>query len=360
MKNLRSGKIETLYTLLSPLSHIGNSVGPDSYLSTQTVIGSDGEPVETFVYSGNAIRGMLRDAGARYMIDSLGDPDVTIQIPLDVFYLLFSGGSIGGESKIDIDQARRIRRTVPHLSVFGGGVGNQILPGKINVGEGLPVCREFSHILPSELANALRPWRQMTTEQSFTRTDDAKNELLTSYIQDGASGQALCLTTHDAFAELDEPSDLGDPAPLKRRTQAEKQSKKDKPPKDRPQQMRYTVELLATGARIWEVIDYYDMTEIELGALVAAIDAWGKRPVLGGQARVGMGKVRAEMRLYEGGKEPEPFITVDPRRVHLHAAAAGPKKAYDSFLEEYKEYLEINAGNIMKGISATTVTREGA
>lgn len=301
MKGLRSGRIETVYTLLSPLSHIGSSIGPDSYLSTMTVIGPDGEPTEAFVYSGNAIRGMLRDAGARYMMDHLGDAGTIIQIPLEVFYLLFSGGSIGGESKVDIDQARRIRDMVPHLSVFGGGVGNQILPGKIHVGEGLPVCEEFRHILPSDLiSGVMRSWRIMTTERSFTRTDDAKNELLTPYIRDaGIPGLAVSEPRQSSLAQFEKPE--------------------DKPKKDRPQQMRYTIELLTTGTRLWSVIDYFDMTEVELGALVAAIDLWGKRPVLGGQARVGMGRVKAEMALHEHGKTPEAFITIDSRETFVAA-----------------------------------------
>jgi CRISPR type IV-associated protein Csf2 len=334
MKNLRSGKIETLYTLLSPLSHIGSSIGPDSYLNTMSVISADGEPTDVFVYSGNAIRGALRDAGARYMMDRLGDPEVTLQLPLEVFYLLFSGGSIGGESKIDIDQARRIREAVPHLSVLGGGVGNQILPGKVNVGEALPVCREFSHILPTNLAGAEYSWRAMTTERSFTRTDDAKNELLTPYIRD-AGIPGLAPREQAGLEVSDEPP------------KNEKENKHDK-----PQQMRYTIELLSAGTRLWSIIDYFDMTDIELGALVAAIDEWAKRPVLGGQARIGMGRVKAEMSTYDGPKPEEPFITIDPRGTHLHEAAAEPKSKYDEFLATYRRYLQLQSGEIIRGLNA--------
>lgn len=335
MKGLRSGRIETVYTLLSPLSHIGSSIGPDSYLNTMTVIGPDGAPVEAFIYSGNAIRGMLRDAGARYMMDHLGDADTTVQIPLEVFYLLFSGGSIGGESKVDIDQARRIRGAVPHLSVFGGGVGNMILPGKINVGEALPVSREFAHILPADLVSEdLLSWRVMTTERSFTRTDDAKNELLTPYLQDtGTPGLAVAQPQQTSLAEFEEPE-------------------KNQEKKDRPQQMRYTLELLAAGTRLWSIIDYFDMTDVELGALVAAINEWGKRPVLGGQARVGMGRVKAEMTIYDGPKPGEPFITIDSRTVHCHEPAAEAKSKYDEFLAAYKRHLELQSGEIIHRLSA--------
>ncbi len=329
MQNKR-GRIEIVFTLLSPLSHIGESVGPDSYLSTQDIIGPDGAPVEVFAYSGNAIRGMLRDAGARYFLRELGEPALSIQVPLEVFYLLFSGGSIGGDSKVDIDQARRIRQIVPHLSIFGGGVGNQILPGKINIGYAYPVCEETSHILPSGLKAGKFSWRQMTTEQSFTRTDDAKDDLLRPFIIDDAAG----------IAPAAKQTSLMEPV-------AETQK-----PKDRPQQMRYTIELMIAGTTLWTAIDYYDMTELELGALVAAIDEWGKRPVLGGQARIGMGKVSAEMTIYGEDGTSEPFVSIDTRNVSLHRAAAEPKEMYDAFLAQYKQHLQLQSNDIIRGISA--------
>ncbi|MCK9328186.1 MAG: hypothetical protein M0P69_22000, partial [Bacteroidales bacterium] len=120
-------RLDGKVTLLSPMSHIGESSGPDSFLSQDIIIGPDGQPVEAFVYSGNAFRGQLRDLAAMYMTDRLGG----ITYNPDVFYLLFSGGSLGGAQSVDIDQARMYRRNVPMLSVFGGGVGNQILAGKL-------------------------------------------------------------------------------------------------------------------------------------------------------------------------------------------------------------------------------------
>ena len=113
-----NGYLEGVFTLLSPLSHIGESHGVDSYLATQDIIGVDGEPTEVFVYSGNALRGMLRDCGSKYFLDNLS-PENKLQIPLELFYFLFSGGSIGGNQKVDIDKAREIRAKIPVASIFG-------------------------------------------------------------------------------------------------------------------------------------------------------------------------------------------------------------------------------------------------
>ena len=224
-----NGKIETVFTLLSPLSHIGESIGPNSYLATQDMLDAKGNPISVFAYSGNALRGMWRDAGAEYMLKKLGS-GATLQIPLELFYLFFSGGAIGGDQAIDIDQARRIREQIPHLSIFGGGVGNMLLPGKLSVGEALPVCRELAHIIPDYVSgNRELSARQMTTEVSYSRKDDAKDDLLRPYLQDAGVPQI----------EGPQMTLLPD---------SEQEKKKEK--KENPQQMRYTMEVSLPGRGI--------------------------------------------------------------------------------------------------------------
>ena len=51
MTELKNIRLDGTITLLSPLSHIGESTGPDSWLSQDIIIGPDGQPVECFVYS---------------------------------------------------------------------------------------------------------------------------------------------------------------------------------------------------------------------------------------------------------------------------------------------------------------------
>lgn len=324
-----NGRIETVFTLLSPLSHIGESLGPNSYLSTQDILDANGNPTEIFIYSGNALRGMWRDTGAKYLLNKLGN-GVTLQIPLEIFYLFFSGGAIGGDQSIDIDQARRIRDQIPHLSVFGGGVGNMLLPGKLAVGEGLPVCRELSHIIPDGVpGNRENSWRQMTTEISYSRKDDAKDDLLRPFLQDENTlkiegGQMALL------ADLEE------------------EKKKEK--KEKPQQMRYTMEVFCRGSVLWQETFFRDMNEIELGAFVAAIVEWSKNPCIGGQSRIGMGRVKAEMNIEIFGQEKQHFITVDGKCL-LGESAKEAKQKYDEFLEKYAGYLEEKRDGLVKAIA---------
>lgn len=341
-----SGRLEAVYTLLSPLSHIGDSHGPESYLATQEILDAKGERVSVFIYSGNAFRGMWRDAGARYFLDGLGSGAV-IQVPLEIFYLLFSGGAIGGVQQIDIDQARRIREMVPHLSVFGGGVGNMLLPGKINVGEGLPVCREFAHIIPDTCpGNRSLSWKQMTTEVSYTRKDDAKDEILRPYLLDASMPPQLDAPQQSQMALLEDGAQEEEPKADRKGKKTDREKEKD-----RPQQMRYTIEVLCRGAVLWQETTFQDMTDVELGALVAAIAEWSKAPYLGGQARIGMGKVQVDMDWEPWGQEKEHFLSVGDGRCLLYPPAKEAKEKYDEFLRKYAGYLEEKRDMLTRAIA---------
>ena len=322
-----NGRIETVFTLLSPLSHIGESIGPNSHLATQEMLDANGNPIEVFAYSGNALRGMWRDTGAEYMLKKLGG-NMALQIPLELFYLFFSGGAIGGDQSIDIDQARRIREQIPHLSIFGGGVGNMLLPGKLSVGEALPVCQELAHIVPEHVpGNRELSARQMTTEISYSRKDDAKDDLLRPFLQ----------TDQSPMIEGGQMSLLADP------------DEKKKEKKEKPQQMRYTMEVFCRGAVLWQETFFRDLSEIELGAFVAAIVKWAENPCIGGQGRIGMGRVKAEMVLITDGERGK-FISVGEKCL-LSEEARGVKAHYDNFLERYTAYLEENRSGLTHAIS---------
>lgn len=310
MHNIR---LDGTITLLSPLSHIGESIGPDSYLSQDIIIGPDGRPVEVFVYSGNAFRGILRDLAAIYMTEKLGN----IKYNPAVFYLLFSGGSLGGDQSVDIDQARMYRRNIPMLSVFGGGVGNQILTGKVKIGSMYPCVRECQRVLPAHLRQDDAPsWRQWTFDKSFTRMDDAKNENRRTYLLENSQDTLL----------LD----------------GKKEKKKD----ETPQQMRYTIEMLAAGAVMYQRIDLCDMTDLELGAFVSALVEFSKASYIGGKSGTGHGLVEIEYTWRKAGDQDSQgkFLSVGNDCLWLSKPAEDVKNQYDRFLVEmYDKYLSENA-----------------
>lgn len=329
-----NGYLEGIYTLKSPLSHIGDSHGPDSYLATQDIIGPNGKPVEVFTFSGNAIRGMLRDCGAKYMLDRLAGDLSRLQIPLDIFYLLFSGGSIGGDQKVDIDMARKIRQNLPVLSVFGGGVGNQILAGKLCCNDAYPICIECAHIVPQEyIIDTLISWRQMTEERSYTRTDDAKDENKREYLK---------LEPEEVL--MLEPGEQVD--------MFEGQQKEKK--KENPQQMRYTIEVMQVGTRLWHRMDVKEMTELEFGAMISCIVEWGKHPYIGGQSRIGMGHCSVAYNWHPiDGEVVKDFMRIGEQAL-LSPPAQEAKAKYDDFLDTYKTYLDEHKEEAVKLLDADT------
>ena len=332
----RSIRLDGKITLLSPMSHIGESSGPDSFLSTDQIIGPDGRPTDVSVYSGNAFRGMLRDKAAEYMTEKLGG----LQYNPAVFYLLFSGGSLGGDQSVDIDQARMYRRNVPMLSVFGGGVGNQILTGKIKVGAMYPLVRECQRVLPEHLRQEDAPsWRQWTFEKSFTRMDDAKNENLRKYLAGSENDGLLPAANQQALLPGETPA------------AEEKKKKKDDP----PQQMRYTIEMLAAGSVLYQRIDLCDLTDLELGAFVSALVEFSKNPYIGGKSGTGHGLVEVEYTWRKAGdKESQgKFLSVSSDCLWLSAPAEEAKGKYDDFLMRlYDQYLENKAEELTKLLAA--------
>ena len=304
-------RIHGLFTLRSPLSHIGESISTNTYLVQEPIIQPDGAIAEVFCYNGNAIRGMWRDAAAAYMLDRLGtDGSPRAHVPLDIFHLLFTGGRIGGDQSIDIDQARRIRAAIPMLSMWGGGVGNQIMAGKLRVSNAYPLCAEAIPALPERwhIEAAAAPYAGMTFEKSFSRMDDAKREDLRTY---------LPLPDH---ADM-----LAGPASAK---------KKGKGSGDVADQMRMTTELVSAGTRLYTEIDVIDANEVELGSLVSAIHYWSRSPHLGGQGNKGHGKCRLDYRIIDmdDGEERDFVRVTGDGPCRLAALAEAAKTAYDRHL----------------------------
>jgi hypothetical protein len=294
-------RLHGIFTLRSPLSHIGETISTQTYLVQEPVIQPDGSIEEVFAYNGNAWRGALRDAAAAYMLDRLAAEDSPhARVPIDIFHLLFTGGRIGGEQQVDIEQARRFRSAVPMISLWGGGIGNQILAGKLRVSNSYPVCAEAAPVLPAALhKQALKlPYASITFEKSFSRMDDARREDLRRYLPSTAPSD-----------ELQRSSDVAD-------------------------QMRMTTELVAAGVQLYTEIDILDASNVELGALVSALTYWSRSPHLGGQANKGHGKAWLDYRVTDlQSGQTQPFFSINDATAPLVSVSAqSARDDYDAHL----------------------------
>lgn len=317
-------RIHGLFTLRSPLSHIGEAISTQTYLVQEPIIQPDGQIEEVFAYNGNAWRGALRDQAASYMLARLGaEGDPCARVPLDIFHLLFTGGRIGGDQAIDIEQSRRVRAALPMLSLWGGGIGNQIMAGKLRVSNAYPLCVEAIPVLPERWHEqaARVSYAGITFEKSFSRMDDAKREDLRVYL----------------------------PAPEAALLEGGEQKRKGGEVAD---QMRMTSELVAPGTRLYQEIDVLDASEVEMGALVSAIHAWSRSPHLGGQANKGHGKVRLDYRILDmdSGAEQDFIRVTGDGPCLLAAQAQAAQDAYDQHLRALYDRMLADQAQSLRGL----------
>lgn len=252
-------KIEIKYTLKSPLSHIGESNSVTSFLNDLQIMTPNGIR-EVFIYSANAFRGQWRDVGAKHLVDKLG-----VKLDLDSFHVLFSGGNISGSQSADIDQARNIREKLPFVSLFGGGVGNQILEGCLKVGFGYPACEETVNIINTSLfENSVLEMKsgEFTSDIEFSRMDDSKHSLGSDYLED--AGDAGKKKSGSAST-----------------------------------QMRFEVEHLVPGTQLYQEV-FLDTNKLEEGVFWNTLKEFAKSPYLGGMSSKGFGKV--DFNVYENGE----------------------------------------------------------
>lgn len=312
-------RLRGTFRLLSPLSHISEAISTTSYLVEEPILQEDGSIADVFVYSGNAWRGQLRDLAAEYLIDRLKIK----QIGLESFHLLFAGGRIGGKQAVDLEAARALRKALPLLAIFGGGVGNQILPGKLRFYQSYLVCAEASRCLFPWLRDAAkaRPYRGLAFEKSYTRRDDSKHpdrkELLAGQPQEQKQLPGSTAKSEDGV-------DKGTPA----------------------QQMRMTMELIAAGSELQTGIDLLGASEAELGCLVSALHRFSASPFIGGRVATGHGHVELDYNL--DGPDGDAFLSVGQGAALLSEAAEEAKAAYDEHvLDLYHQWIEERSEEIV-------------
>lgn len=307
-------------TALTSISHIGNTHGIHSKLRREKIAQTDGTIEEVPIISGNSLRGILRDRGMLHMCRALGYGvnEITGEVSglsLSAFYFLFSGGSLtskGGRG-LNIDKARLLNDAIPLVSIFGGALGNQIMPGKCKIGKAIPICAETAHLIPERFVDGSKPqsiW-ELCQEEAYTRRDDEKNEKLRQLIAPEVRG-LLENKTKDSRE--------------KRGTDEDVRSKDGQ-----KQQMRYYVETIAAGTRLYWDITLDDVTNVEFEAFCVTLTEFARLPYIGGKSGVGHGKVAIH---FDDWIEINPRMTTTGREVDFILG------------NRYRDHLEQNANAI--------------
>jgi hypothetical protein len=132
---------QSVMTLISPVAHTEVSLGTDAKFRRLRFL-VDGRPIDIPVISGNSIRGLLRRAAARTVLEVLGVTREALNV--DAFDLLFAGGALekGAGIAYPIDELRQARNALPPLATFGGSTHGHILAGQVDVDMAIPIARE--------------------------------------------------------------------------------------------------------------------------------------------------------------------------------------------------------------------------
>lgn len=250
--------LEGVCTAISSISHNGGEKnGTIVQLRREKFVQPNGKVVEIPVISGNSIRGKLRDLAA---IDILTKKDgIKVQVDADSFNLLFSGGSLEsvGEKNLDIEKVRQLRKDIPMLSVLGCSIGNVILPGKVDIGKMIPICKETLHLIPEKFHGTEEIktiWEYCQVEMN-TRRDDTKDENKREFIK-----------PEFLTADL------------------------------RGGQMMYHTETLVAGTRFYWKVCLRDTTDVETGAFLSILQSWANQSSqVGGNGRVGHGRLKVDL-----------------------------------------------------------------
>jgi CRISPR type IV-associated protein Csf2 len=307
MQPTSSYRFEGVARALSAISHLGDSAGGTVSVFRREKILAGDKPIEVPIISGNAIRGMLRDTGMRFMLRELGDP----QLSPPAFHFLTSGGALTKDTGrgLDIGQARRLRELIPLVGIFGGACGRQILEGKLQVGKWYPICAELRELLSPHchaMPEATCSIYEMTDLHSFTRTDDAKSE----------RWQKLLPQEQRTLLEAPKVKAAKDGTEI-----AEKPGT--------AQQMRYSQEVLIAGTKFSCWLQLQDVTELEYEAFASALVEWSKAPFIGGQSRHGCGEVELKF---------DNWMSISPlARVDGQAVGAPLGQAYHEHLRQRRD-----------------------
>lgn len=257
-------------TALSSISHNGGERnGTVTQLRREKFVQPNGRVVKVPIVSGNSIRGTLRDRGMFQMLQQLGygvdmETGEVIGLPLPAFYFLFSGGALvsTGDTGFDISKFREMREMIPLIGLFGGAAGNVIMPGKLKIGKLIPICKETEHLIPARFLTENREsiWDYCQTEM-YTRKDDEKNDRVRMLISPNNKGLLF----------------------------------DDKPVKESPQQMMYSVETLSAGTVFFWRVVLEDVTDIEFEAFISTLLEFSKSPNIGGKGAVGHGEISIKL-----------------------------------------------------------------
>jgi hypothetical protein len=207
-KALPQGSFEVPITIttLSPLAHGGDSKAGNATLFRRMQVLSDtGSTLSLPFYSGNALRGQMRDLLADDFLKALDIKPSKTNPPITLwfFHTLYAGGALeenseaskafgkflGANGAIKAEGIYQFRDTLPMISALGCSLGNRIIEGRANFGDFRPDCFEWSS--GDIKASELMTWEFLTRREDFEGHEDGENSSMIANTECLKSGVIL-------------------------------------------------------------------------------------------------------------------------------------------------------------------------
>lgn len=168
-------------TCETPLAHgADRKVGNATMFRRIDAVGTNGAHLTLPYYSGNAVRGRMRDLLADHFLSALGlsRGDVGSSVALWFFHALYCGGiledksdatkalgkELGNHGAVRADGIRRFRTHLPAISLLGCALGNRVISGRVQFADLRPVCVEWG--------TGTLPVAELMTWEFLTRRED--------------------------------------------------------------------------------------------------------------------------------------------------------------------------------------------
>lgn len=266
-------RIEGLILSQEPISHIGETLSTIAQFKREKTL-FRGKIVEVPVISGNALRGIMRRRGSYRLMEVL---EIRKEdLGEDVQHALFSGGMLkkgAGGGTIDMNFIKELRTLLPLMSVFGTTIGQQMIGGKLDVGQLIPISCQTAQRTGIESNISIH---SLLDEVAHTRRDD---------MEDRTKG-----------------------------------NDKD----EQKQQMRYQTEVLAAGTQFSHYFTLKDCNELERGAFMSTLYQFMQYPKIGGMGGRGFGMIKMDYGIDESAvKKYETWIVENVDQIKAYLAKLG-------------------------------------
>lgn len=271
--------IDVNVKLLSPLCHFGDEVCGTMQTARRMKYMVNGEFIDIPVFSGNALRGILRTLVFQDLLEKCG---MSIHsISQNLFYTLFNGGSLKSGGFESLAFKDKLADNCPALVLLGSSFGNQMTEGKLKCGILRPVCKELNDYNKNRTEKSL--YSGMIQEVFQTRHDKLKTN---------------AETVSDALIAAKETM-----------------------------QMKYEFETISAGTMLETTVQIEFASELEKSCAVYMLELLAEKKHIGGKSSDGFGEIELT------------YVTDIASDLYKNFVASNVDKIRD-FLAELDKYLQ--------------------